>query len=683
MNSIAAGRPAKRVRQACEPCRRKKAKCPGEQPTCSLCARLQQQCMYAEERRISLTNGLVPTESAPIPTTPEHRVSKVLEDRLGSLEAKMGEVLDALGRNGARAEQAPTNPSIPNPLGFSAASSLPFGQLTPLPTWENVLSIAQLYLLYCDSQPLPLFHKETFLSTLGNRDPEVVYAVLALGVRFAEDQYRDANDLASRINGYTEVARGLVMKRISEGPVELSTLQCLCLLSLVDFTNGNTHRSSIHSSLAMNLAQCANLASEPHVALLPTAREERRRCFWSICLLKRLHSIEFDDLDLPDGSFPPYPGSPTMPQSRSPNEVTDGTRNTDLKDQGIVAYVIMLSEVFAKTAKYVRRHGRPTSVPPWSSQSEYSRIIALQMDLETRVPYIHRFKPASLSERTLEELQANRDYWGPFFLNQVLYHTILCLLNHPLLLSLSLRNFRSTIPEIFLQHTSDLISSHTTWIIHFIKYFEEKSFLVSDPFLGYSAAVVATIELQLSFTENTTIREEKRDRFFKCVGFVQGLGKLWPHMARLADRLQRLEDAVSASYQPESGAQNKSLLIDLSRFWEILEYSSSSDSDSARRMFGDSLYSESPAFANEVSRTSPLPEPTRLISQQGISHSPASQYGLHTSIPMNHQYTVDSGTSLRPPDLLDDEFSILATNFFSQGQEFLRSCDNRESIGNF
>jgi hypothetical protein len=63
-------RPAKRVRQACELCRsdhgscplatlylanqysrRKKAKCPGEQPVCSLCARLRQQCVYADERR--------------------------------------------------------------------------------------------------------------------------------------------------------------------------------------------------------------------------------------------------------------------------------------------------------------------------------------------------------------------------------------------------------------------------------------------------------------------------------------------------------------------------------------------------------------------------------------------------------------------------------------------------------
>lgn len=292
----------------------------------------------------------------------------------------------------------------------------------------------------------------------------------------------------------------------------------------------------IHGSLAMNLAQCANLGSESQ-ALFPVAREERRRCFWSICLLKRLHGGEPITLGFPDSNYPPFPESPGWPPLPfSPENAEDASRSTDLQDQGIIAYVIMLSEVFARTARYVRRHGKPNNVPPWSSQSEYSEILALQMDLETRMPYTHRFKLAKLSERTSEDLETNRDYWGPWFLNQFLYHTNLCLLNHPLLLSLSLRNFRSTIPEIFLQHTSDLISSHTTWIIYFMDFFERKPFIVSDPLLGYGASVVATIELQLSFTENPTIRQEKRDRFSKCLMFVLSLGQKWPHMARMVGK---------------------------------------------------------------------------------------------------------------------------------------------------
>lgn len=35
-----------RARQACEPCRKKKRKCPGERPICSFCRRLNQDCKY-------------------------------------------------------------------------------------------------------------------------------------------------------------------------------------------------------------------------------------------------------------------------------------------------------------------------------------------------------------------------------------------------------------------------------------------------------------------------------------------------------------------------------------------------------------------------------------------------------------------------------------------------------------
>lgn len=113
--------------------------------------------------------------------------------------------------------------------------------LIPLPPWDTVLSIAELYLLYCESQPLPLFHRATFVNTLANRDPEITYAMLALSIRFSEDSYESPDELVNMVNSYAEAARGLVTKRVWEGPVELSTLQSLCLLSLVDFTSKMFH----------------------------------------------------------------------------------------------------------------------------------------------------------------------------------------------------------------------------------------------------------------------------------------------------------------------------------------------------------------------------------------------------------------------------------------------------------
>lgn len=119
------------------------------------------------------------------------------------------------------------------PCGTTAAGS---SASVILPPWDEIVPLAELYLLYCESQPLPLFHRSSFIASLQTRDIEIIYAILALSLRFS-NSYRDSHALSEQVNSYAEVARGLVMKRVSEGPVEVSTLQCLCLLSLVDFTS--------------------------------------------------------------------------------------------------------------------------------------------------------------------------------------------------------------------------------------------------------------------------------------------------------------------------------------------------------------------------------------------------------------------------------------------------------------
>ncbi|KAI4750888.1 hypothetical protein E4T52_16553 [Aureobasidium sp. EXF-3400] len=72
------GRPPKRVSQACEACRRKKSRCPGEKPACSLCTRLKQNCVYADD-------GSMPeVRSAAIERRMNARFSE-LENKLESL----------------------------------------------------------------------------------------------------------------------------------------------------------------------------------------------------------------------------------------------------------------------------------------------------------------------------------------------------------------------------------------------------------------------------------------------------------------------------------------------------------------------------------------------------------------------------------------------------------------------
>lgn len=73
------------------------------------------------------------------------------------------------------------------------------------------------------------------MASLKSRSPEVLFSILALTARFSDhDFFRYNVDRCT--NEYMEAAREIVMRSVFEGSVRLSTLQSLCLLSLLDFT---------------------------------------------------------------------------------------------------------------------------------------------------------------------------------------------------------------------------------------------------------------------------------------------------------------------------------------------------------------------------------------------------------------------------------------------------------------
>lgn len=118
----------------------------------------------------------------------------------------------------------------------------------------------------------------------------------------------------------------------------------------------------------MNLAHNAGLTSELYNNTNSIEVEERRRCFWSLYLLKRLHGADFSILDFTgEETFPEYPTTPDRPldsDERPPSD-EDGSDS-----KGIIAYALQMSQVWFKVTKYARRRGKPSSLPPWSPQSE-------------------------------------------------------------------------------------------------------------------------------------------------------------------------------------------------------------------------------------------------------------------------------------------------------------------------
>lgn len=106
-----------------------------------------------------------------------------------------------------------------------------------LPSWETLKEYALLYLKHCNYQPLPLF-SEALSDNLVSYDPELLLAIAALALRFKTDNLTIPSlPLSHTFEEYATPAKEMIMRRIAHGPVDLSTLQTLCLLSLAEFNS--------------------------------------------------------------------------------------------------------------------------------------------------------------------------------------------------------------------------------------------------------------------------------------------------------------------------------------------------------------------------------------------------------------------------------------------------------------
>ncbi|KIW31360.1 uncharacterized protein PV07_03016 [Cladophialophora immunda] len=616
-----------------------------------------------------------------------HQGDQGTADRLGALEAQVAEMRKLLERQ----PNSVTQP-VPSILPGTATShidldtpSLDVSPCDGLPPWSVVGHYVQLYLKHCNCQPLALFSPEVLMTNFTSREPELILAMLTLASRFDTATPNVSQmDISRMFESRATQARELIMSRVTHGPIELSTIQALCLLSLAEFNHGNTPRASTYISLAMDLVSSSGLASEHRRPDYDRSDDERRRCYWSLLLLRNLYGVSTSTFSfVQDERTPRLPQRPEPPAGTS-SQMTDTAleqadapnSSNEPSDLGIFAYVVQLSQVWQRAARFANRRGNIGTLPAWSPQSEYSQITAELMDLETRLPYKYRFRPSRFLDQDRGQLEKHRDFWASWILLQILYHTILCLLNHPLLLFLRLRNFRVTmVPEVFLQHTADLTETHTEWIVHVLDLCQKNDFPQFDPFLAHCAAIAATVYLQQSFSDDVEVKATKQASFRKCVSFIRDLGSFWPYINQLADKIENFEKVVSDSFLDSASQRppDPRIFIDLSLFWEIIESSFVSElPKNADGYFGASLTSHRQSSSSgEVLRSRLLPKPTRLNHHGTTPRSEDAESAV--ALPPR-DYT--RASEIRNVDYMNEGVSILAQSYFAQGQDLAGSLDD-------
>lgn len=414
---------------------------------------------------------------------------------------------------------------------------------------NDLLAMGRLYLTWCHGQPVTLFNAETFLESLPFRDKELILALQTFSLRFPPGNLTPQK--RERLDGMEREARSIVMTKIADAEVELSTLQALCVLSMVEFASelnlmlcqtvprctdpisldGKVAQAGLNLALASNIAQCVQPDN-----MLGDA-QEFSDCVRSIIMLQNLQGLcgaspsPFDSVfgerslllgqsQITAGSILENPG---FLESSAPCQM----------DAGIMRCVAELSQAWRMARAYAASRVEANASPPWSQQSDYSSVMQVHLEFDCRVPLRYRFAANKFETQDQESLEQRRHYWGPWLFIQIVYSVIPCLLNHPFLLSMRLRSFRNTIPQSFIHQSFEYINRHAGWIVYFIHLLEKKNYYVPDPALAHCIAIVATIHLQHSFVQDQSFRDRAQKGFEKCMSFLRRMGGTWPSVATM------------------------------------------------------------------------------------------------------------------------------------------------------
>jgi hypothetical protein len=96
-----------------------------------------------------------------------------------------------------------------------------------LPSRDVIAIAIDIYFSCVHRQPLWLFDYDGSLSP--NSCEELILSVLSLSIQYAPSQFRGFQLQYPKI--YSNAARTLVMHKIADGDIELSSIQSLCLLA--------------------------------------------------------------------------------------------------------------------------------------------------------------------------------------------------------------------------------------------------------------------------------------------------------------------------------------------------------------------------------------------------------------------------------------------------------------------
>lgn len=294
--------------------------------------------------------------------------------------------------------------------------------------------------------------------------------------------------------------------------------------------DGNVHLGQFHLGLALQLCRSAMLDLDAGYVGNDQIGERKKRAFWSLQVLDQYHGRQTGILSAPTdiwrqpGPFNGADHTNSMDMShKHPPLPKDDLGHTVRSEPGIWNVSLHYGWVWSRIRKYVSDCAQGIFREPWRRDSMYAAVLSDFMEAENSVPMCHRYQSVKFWERKIEDLKLNHDYWATWLKEQFTYHAIPLVLNHPFLYIVGAQhNPNLAIPNTFWRRSSELALIHATWIVRMIDMVLDKQVPLTDPFLGHTAAIAATVHLYYCCAAAPKLKHKSNADFSKCKKFLKG-----------------------------------------------------------------------------------------------------------------------------------------------------------------
>ncbi|KAL1846647.1 hypothetical protein Plec18167_004958 [Paecilomyces lecythidis] len=341
-------------------------------------------------------------------------------------------------------------------------------------------------------------------------------------------------------------------------------------MAQVDLADGRLQRGYAAIALGLRILQSEGLNKDHNIRSLSNCEvEERLRIAWAFFMLDRTYNASRDySLCLSDKHFTLHFPSPDTPEGCTEQESrARGTlhcapaKQGHKVDHGILACLLRLYSIWGKAAEYVFEPSNKDALSPWQAGSELAAVESNLLEFETHFADMHRYINVDFSRRAREEPQS-RAYLSTWLCVQLLFHSIHCLLHHPFVVMIKVRQMDRNTPATFLQKSFENSVLHSRWIARIIREMSEVGFRLYDPFFGYLSAIAAIIQLEYTISKNEQVALIVNKDFMSLIDFMAGLAAHWDNMRVLVcksirDKIPLLTATIQVNRVNELASRHK------------------------------------------------------------------------------------------------------------------------------